>query len=453
MTTRCTALILFSSIALISGCGGDDGNGPVRTLSPTMAWVARYIGLAGAQEDEPKAIAIDREGNVIVTGYSGTSWPSSDCATVKYSPSGAELWAARYQGTGQGQNEARGVAVDESGNVYVACTIEVNKELNDFDYATIKYDTEGNEIWVVRYNEGEDSKDQAVALGIDGTGNIHVTGTSGKGIATIAYDSSGNELWTRRYEKTEESIHLFAKAMAVDSTGTTFVAADTDTGDVIIIGYDTVGNVRFETSITTTGGETTATALKLDTTGSLYLTGTSLGDYVTMKYSPDGELLWTARYDGSDHLADTARAMAVDAKGNVYVTGCTNISDVEHSVQTTIKYDSSGNQLWVRHYSGPNNPFNVATSLALDASGNIYVSGTTGNLAEQYKYSEFSTAKYDTNGNLLWAVHYNGPENFEGLDLDGATAMTIDTSGNVYVTGVSYAASTSFDFATIKYVQ
>ena len=58
-------------------------------------------------------------------------------------------------------------------------------------------------------------------------------------------------------------------------------------------------------------------------------------------------------------------------------------------------------------------------------------------------------AKIDTNGNVLWFISYDGPAN----DLDGAVALVVDASGNVYVTGDSFGVGTGRDFATIKYTQ
>jgi hypothetical protein len=95
------------------------------------------------------------------------------------------------------------LAVDGAGNVYVA-GFSYGSGTSD-DYATIKYDPSGNEIWVARYNGPGNNNDYPVSLAVDGAGNVYVTGSSyGSGTnndyATIKYDSSGNELWAAHYD-------------------------------------------------------------------------------------------------------------------------------------------------------------------------------------------------------------------------------------------------------------
>ncbi len=114
----------------------------------------------------------------------------------------------------------------------------------------------------------------------------------------------------------------------------------------------------------------------------------------------------------------------------------------------TIKYDTGGNQLWVARYNGPGNWDDAATAIAVDDSCNVYVTG------ESYSSSsstsgDYATIKYDTNGNELWVRGYNGP----GNEFEFAAAIAVDNSGNVYVTGVSAGSSTGGDYATIKYAQ
>src|SRR5262249_45187601 len=104
-----------------------------------------------------------------------------------------EAWVARYNGTGNGYDEAKAVAVDNSGNVYVAGTSWGSGTLND--YATIKYDFVGQQQWVALYNDFEGPDEQLNAMTIDSSGNVYVTGWSGSNsvpyvCTTIKYDSA-----------------------------------------------------------------------------------------------------------------------------------------------------------------------------------------------------------------------------------------------------------------------
>ncbi|MGB2696604.1 MAG: hypothetical protein WBD28_01940, partial [Candidatus Zixiibacteriota bacterium] len=110
--------------------------------------------------------------------------------------------------------------------------------------------------------------------------------------------------------------------------------------------------------------------------------------------------------------------------GNVYVTGATPGSLFPYTFDyATIKYDSSGNQLWVRYFDSPESGSDIPYAMVMDGSKNIYVTGTGG------------TIKYDVEGSQLWA----GP--WGGVDI------VLDSAENIYVIhGTS-------DYIIAKYVQ
>ena len=87
-----------------------------------------------------------------------------------------------------------------------------------------------------------------------------------------------------------------------------------------------------------------------------------------------------------------------------------------------------------------------AAAIALDSSNNVYV---TGESAGQGTGNDFATVKYNSTGQEQWVVRYNGPANRD----DQANAIAVDASGNVYVTGQSFDPNNGDDYATIKYVQ
>ncbi len=124
--------------------------------------------------------------------------------------------------------------------------------------------------------------------------------------------------------------------------------------------------------------------MAVDGSGNVYVTGSSEGDYATIKYSPDGDTLWVRRYSGS------ASALAVDDSGNVYVTGWSYGSGTFDDY-ATIKYAPNGDSLWVRRYNGPGNDYDLPFALALDGDGNVYVTGESYGSGTNYDYA---TIKY-----------------------------------------------------------
>jgi hypothetical protein len=274
----------------------------------------------------------------------------------------------------------------------------------DGDLATIKYFPDGSSAWVQRYDGLGNDGDGGHAMAVDGSGNIHVTGRStGLGTdydyVTLKYCSDGGA-W-RRYDGPAGS-HDQGRALAVDGSG------------------------------------------------NVYVTGYSIGsgtdyDYATIKYLPDGDTAWVRRYNGAGNGSDQAGAIAVDNSGNVYVTGQSQGSGTDKDY-ATIKYLPSGDTAWVRRYDGPANGEDVATAIALDNSGNVYVTGVSTGSGTG---SDFATVKYLANGDSGWVMRYDGPAN----DNDGALDIAVDDSGNVYVTGQSSGSGSSYDYCTIKYVQ
>jgi hypothetical protein len=178
------------------------------------------------------------------------------------------------------------------------------------------------------------------------------------------------------------------------------------------------------------GGDDYAQAIAVDASGNVYVTGYSEGcwgnsDIVTIKYHPDGATGWEAIYGGTGNGWDAGFAIAVDGSGDVYVTGdAVDFGTYEDYV--TIKYGSEGGA-W-RTYNGPADSTDRGQALAIDGSGNVYVTGYSIGSGTS---SDYATIKYLPNGDTAWVRRYNGP----GNGIDEARAVAADNFGNVYVTG------------------
>jgi hypothetical protein len=174
-----------------------------RAETPVEAWVQRYNG-PGNNEDEARAVAADTNGNVFVTGTSYGAGSDSDFATIAYSSAGAPLWTNRYNGPENYDDEAMALGLDCAGNVFV--TGYSLSSASGYDYVTIKYSNAGLPLWTNRFNGPMNDDDMPTALVVDGAGDVYVTGTSiGSGYedyATIKYSSAGAPVWTNRYNGT-----------------------------------------------------------------------------------------------------------------------------------------------------------------------------------------------------------------------------------------------------------
>ncbi len=434
-----------------SGTGSDYATVKYDSAGDTV-WVARYNGPGGSY-DAASALAVDGSGNVYVAGLSYGS--DIDFATIKYDSAGDTVWVARYNGPGDGSDAASAIAVDGLGNVYVA-GLSYGAGTS-YDYATIKYDVSGDTMWTVRYNGPGLSEDFASALTVDGSGNVYVTGSSrGSGssddYATVKYNAYGDMMWIARYNGPENHDDK-ASALAIDGSGNVYVTGSSLSSgsgdDYLTVKYNANGDTMWTARYNGPGDSTdVASALAVDASGNVYVTGYSIGsgtgyDYATIKYNAAGAEQWAVRYNGRRNSDDEASALAVDDSGNAYVTGYITGSGFSYDY-ATIKYNALGDTVWTAQYNGPGNSNERATALAIDHSGNVYVTGSSSGGGTE---NDYLTIKYNASGNTVWTARYNGP----GNSGDFATALAIDASGNVYVTGWSYGAGTSYDYATIKY--
>jgi uncharacterized delta-60 repeat protein len=422
-------------------------------------WVARYNG-PGNSEDKARDIAIDGSGNVYVSGSSYCSQTGYDYATVKYNSNGEEQWTVRYNGPGNSDDESYALAIDGSGNVYVTGYSYGSGTATD--YATVKYNSNGEEQWVARYNGPGNSADEAYSMVIDGYGNVYITGFSygstteaEADYATVKYNSNGEEVWVSRYNG-PRNFDDEAYSIVIDGSGNVYVTGfsyGSITGaDYATVKYNSDGQEQWVARYDGPGNSSDyAEAIAIDGYGNVYITGESIGqskdlgqgyDYATVKYDSNGKELWVVRYDRIDNSSDYGKAIAIDGSGNVIVTGYSD-SLGTRSDYTTIKYNSSGEEQWIARYNGPGNDYDKAYNLAIDDYGNVYVTGESRDLKKGYDYA---TVKYDSNGEEQWVARYNGP----GNDDDKAFAFAINSSGNVYVTGISDGAGWSV-YTTIKY--
>jgi len=407
-----------------------------------------------------QAMAIDSSGNVYVTGGSAVSDIVPDYATLKYDSTGQQQWVAYYTGPGNNADFAEAIAVDASGNVYVTGESYVSPA--NSDYVTIKYNSSGQQQWVARYDGPAHQHERASGIAVDGSGNVYVTGWSwgseqfANDYATIKYNSAGQEQWVARYNGPANSSD-YTRGIAVDDSGNVYVTGESfgsgTERDYATIKYNPSGQEEWVARYNGPGNGTDAAyAMAVDGSGNVYVTGTSVGttfpdfDYATIKYNSAGQEQWVTRYNSPGNGSDGATRIAIDGSGNVYVTGQSRdpITNYEHYL--TIKYNSGGQEQWGASYSGPYNGAHTPLGIAVDGSGNVYVTGQSAGPGFHY---DFATVKYNASGTEEWVARYNGPGDSE----DSASAIAVDGSGNVYVAGTSVGLGTNTDYATIKYVQ
>lgn len=364
-----------------------------------------------------------------------------------------QTWVSRYNGQANDEDLAWGIAAGESGCVYVTGASWGTGMSNDF--LTVKYGPDGGLLWESRVDGAARGGDEARAVAY-GNGLIAVAGGSAAAnlftdFLTVAYNTAGETLWTARYDGPGGG-NDHGLAVAVDGAGNVCVAGyardDSTAWDFCTIKYGAGGNRQWVNRFATEF-EDFASAIAVDGRGNVYVTGSSgnpyllTWDYTTVKYNADGVEQWARQYNGPAGEDDEPHGIAVDDAGNVYVTGG-SLDSTSGMDYATIKYNPAGDTLWVRRYNGPANGPDEANGLALGPDGSVYVTGFSQGLGSDMDYA---TVKYDANGNQLWVARYDGPS----AGFDEARAIVVDEVGAAYVTGTSAGSGTRGDYATVKY--
>ena len=435
--------------------------------SGTELWTTQF---GSTQFDQPTGVATDGLGNVLVSGVTGgaiegTSAGGNDAFIAKFDSSGTQTWSDQF-GTSE-NDSANSVATDPSGNVYVVgLTVGVieGASAGNQDAFIRKLSPAGVVTWTDQF--GSVGDDHADGVATDGAGNAYVVGyaTAALDVHVGAadgfvreYSPAGAVAWTHQFGSIDAgSFYSWDQAQAVDAdtAGNVYVTGFTDgdleeptagTQDVFVRRYDSVGVARWSDQFGTSQQDAVA-SVATDAAGNVFAAGSTQGtvegtsaglnDAFVRKYDPLGTVLWTDQFGTVDH--DLATAVATDAAGNLYVAGQTG-RDLEGPSAGNIdafvrKYSPAGAVLWTRQFG--TSDFDYGLALAVDSAGIVHVAGLTGGtLGDSNAGSGDAFVRHlDASGTHL------STDQFGSSGFDKALAIATDPSGNLYVGGSTTGA-------------
>jgi hypothetical protein len=350
-----------------------------------------------------------------------------------------QAWVAHYKnGILNGTNQAVKIALDSTGSIYVLGFSE-NTNTN-LGYVTIKYAPNGNDVWAARYDDTNYPAATPSSFALDSNNNVIVTGSA----LTVKYDSNGNQLWTAPYD---------GAAIAIDGGGNSIVTGFASTFDTVKISPNATN--LWLTSYIEPNGPVVSQAVVVDAAGNSYVAGSdtyvcySDGPYLScydgpllVKYDPNGNQLWKNVVAMSSLSAVQVEGLAIDKASNVYMV----INSFDRPVVVTYKYASEGGELW----AGPS-IFNIspAFGLAVDSTGRTFITGEASPTAPSYPNMSYGTLAFATNGISVWTNYY--PQ--IPTTLNAGTAIAVDQTNGVYITGYSTCTNGTNDIVTIKYDQ
>jgi hypothetical protein len=432
----------------------------IRPLFIDPLLYSTYFG--GNVGDLAPALFVDDSDNVYMAGLTGsTNLPTktgvyqaakagrSDAFVVKISPDARTLLYVTYIG-GSGDDEANGIAVDASGNVYIAGTTQStnfpvtsgafqSRFIDIEDIFVAKLNSEGSALFFSTYIGGS-YQDRTYAMAIDSSGNSYVTGWS----CSLDFPTTTGAFMTEGFN------------------GDCFVTKLNSNGSTLL--YSTyLGGTH----------DDYATTIFVDASGRAYLAGiTNSDDFPTTancyqatipdycnafiaQLNPAGSGLIQSTYLGGSDW-DYIKAITIDDSGNIYVAGGTNSTDFPitgKGYQTAkrgyeeafvSKFNPSGKTLLYSTFIGGSDN-ESASALAVDADGNAYITGETFSAdfpvilgAYQTNYDgangDAYIAKLDSSGGAVTYATY-----FGGSDTEFAQAIALDHSGYVCIAGTTYS--------------
>lgn len=425
-------------------------------------WTRSLDGLGGS-DDEGLDIAIDLSGNVYVTGYSKGNGTNDDYQTIKYNSTGVLQWSATYNYAANQDEQANSIGIDLSGNVYVTgqSDSDVSAAVVNDDYATVKYSSAGVQLWVVRYNGSGNTTDRAMKIAVTSAGNVYITGRSDNGtdddFVTIKYSTSGTQTWLTSFDSGDKDK---AETMVIDGSENVYVTGRSNNGtddDFLTIKYSSSGIDLWSGGIIYNGSganDDKPTAIAVDGSGNVYVTGRSDSDnsatinydFATIKYNSTGSQLWASTYNGVGNGNDTPSGIIVDGTGKVVVCGQYDADaslTVTNNNSAVISYTSGGVQSWIMTYNGTSNLSDGANAIAVDLSENIFIAGASDNTGTQ---KDGLVIQYTTTGTQIWAKNFNG----KGDNSDNVNKIVVDAAGNSYLAGYTYNASSEKDLLVVK---
>jgi len=432
----------IQSVNIVAGTTVTDTS--IYTLPNSSINWSSYIG---TNTDTSYTVALDTNGNVYVGGETRlSSWANggwditnsgSDGYIVKFNSAGDHIWST-YIG-GSNNESSSGLALDNSGNVYVCGETSSSSSWvsggwntiyggGTYDGFIVKLTPTGQHVWSSYL--GGNNEDQSKSVALDNTGNLFISGNTSSvdwisnGWKTIygggAFDgflvkltSSGQYLWSTYLGGTNDDN---GKGVAVDSDGNVYTTGTTCSSGWVSGGWDTIYNGR---------------------------------DSFLVKFTSEGIHIWSTYIGGYD--IDDAYAVATDVSGNTYIVGYTSSKDwISGGGDTTygggnwdgfvVKVTPSGGHEWSSYLGGAQD--DVARAIAVN-NNMVYVVGSTDSMDWIEGGSDVSyngcedtfLATLSTSGIIGWSTYMGGTARDEGFGV--AVDKSTDTA---YVVGYTYSS-------------
>ncbi len=355
--------------------------------------------------DSARFIEITSDDLVYVAGTNKGVDSQTDVLLIQYDAMGNFLWALEgAESKSQCRFTPPSFTTDRQSNSYMAgryCRGKTNQD-EDCAFALVKTSVDGERLWLYKTTYFPTNHSPS-SLAIDDQGDIYslfntLNGDAGSCVL-LKSDPDGNPLWQKRYPLVNDGSKVECVGLDVDTDGAVYVAGHVDAAglfiddddfkleesswDFLLLKYENNGALSWETIVDDSGAnqDDLASSVVIDQEGSVFLAGQNRYEngeshIALVKFSADGEILFQEIYNGDAGFKNVAGPIAVDSKGEITITGCSENRETMSDF-ITVKFNNDGALLWTRNFDGEKSLFDYPRSLAVDSQGNIHVAGVS----------------------------------------------------------------------------
>ena len=296
-------------------------------------WVYQYNGPGNAY-DRAYSVVYGADGNIYAAGYSYiNSNITGDFTVISLTAAGDTNWVYLYNGSGNYLDEARSVVYGGDGNIYAAGLIWVNASTTDL--IVISLTTAGDTNWVYKYNGPGNGSEDARSIVYGADGNIYAAGGSfGSGtsidFAVISLTTAGDTNWVYTYNGPGNYIDV-AQSIVYGGDGNIYAAGrSTGSGssdDFTVISLTTAGDTNWVYRHNGSANDwDIANSIVYGADGNIYAAGYITGsgtddDFAVISLTPAGDTNWVYTYNGPGNSWDKAQSVVYGADGNIYAAG------------------------------------------------------------------------------------------------------------------------------------
>lgn len=351
-------------------------------------------------------------------------------------------WENEFKGPGS--TIGVGVGEDIAGNLYLLA--------DSTDLILVKYSSEGSFIW------SKNLIDVGSEMVIDSTNNIYIAGTNNSDICLIKYDINGNMIWIRSWDS---GLNDYVREISLDSFGNIYLSgsalyntSEVGSGDMVVLKYNSNGDLLLNKTWGQNDLTDQAESLVIDSSGNIYLAGSyyDLGlKWELVKLNNEGDYQWNYTCLWGSSGAHVCHSIALDSDENVYLAGYTDPTGGPSMDVGLIKLTASGDYKWNKTWDGGLNDGGIC--IAIDSQDYIFIAGTT-ETGDPENDIDALFLKYDTDGNQIWNTTWERITEWfaTGYWFDGFYEIFISPVDNdVYLAGTSKVGTNDNNATIVKY--